>query len=205
MPLRDHFHAPLSQRRHWESFLSVWASNIIRQVNTVLPPRYRGAPHVHFGASFNDGPPAQDIVEVCFHDSNRGSAVVAVVEVVSPGNKDRPERRHDFAVRSAAYLQERVSVVIVDIVTERHDNLHAELMELLERTEATPWPINQPLYTTAYRTAKQNEAWRMEVWAEALEVGRPLPTLPLWLASNLAVPLELEASYEETCQTLRIR
>jgi len=26
----------------------------------------------------------------------------------------------------------------------------------------------------------------------------------LWLADNLAVPLELEASYEETCRVLRI-
>jgi hypothetical protein len=28
--------------------------------------------------------------------------------------------------------------------------------------------------------------------------------LPLWLADNLAVPLELEARYEETCRILRI-
>jgi hypothetical protein len=28
--------------------------------------------------------------------------------------------------------------------------------------------------------------------------------MPLWLASNLAVPLELELTYEETCQVLRI-
>jgi hypothetical protein len=41
-------------------------------------------------------------------------------------------------------------------------------------------------------------------WAHALAVGQALPTLPLWLADNLAVPLELEASYEETCRILRI-
>jgi len=35
-------------------------------------------------------------------------------------------------------------------------------------------------------------------------VGQPLPLLPLWLAENLAVPLELEATYEETCRILRI-
>ena len=29
-------------------------------------------------------------------------------------------------------------------------------------------------------------------------------TLPLWLAENYSVPLELEASYEETCRLLRI-
>jgi hypothetical protein len=31
-----------------------------------------------------------------------------------------------------------------------------------------------------------------------------LPTLPLWLADDFAVPLELEASYEDTCRALRI-
>ena len=37
-----------------------------------------------------------------------------------------------------------------------------------------------------------------------LALGRPLPTLPLWLADDLAVPLDLEASYEETCSALRL-
>ena len=35
-------------------------------------------------------------------------------------------------------------------------------------------------------------------------VGQPLPTLPLWLSEELFVPVELEASYEETCRVLRI-
>jgi hypothetical protein len=37
-----------------------------------------------------------------------------------------------------------------------------------------------------------------------MQIGQPLPTLPLWLADNFSVPLDLEASYEETCQALRI-
>jgi hypothetical protein len=40
---------------------------------------------------------------------------------------------------------------------------------------------------------------------QPLSIGRPLPTLPLWLADDLAVPLDLEASYEETCRVLRLR
>ncbi len=35
-------------------------------------------------------------------------------------------------------------------------------------------------------------------------IGQTLPTLPLWLADNLAVAVELEGSYEETCKVLRI-
>jgi hypothetical protein len=40
--------------------------------------------------------------------------------------------------------------------------------------------------------------------ASCLAIGQPLPTLPLWLADDRSVPLELEASYEETCRILRI-
>ena len=37
------------------------------------------------------------------------------------------------------------------------------------------------------------------------EIGQPLPTLPLWLADNFSVPLNLEESYKkETCIALRI-
>jgi hypothetical protein len=37
-----------------------------------------------------------------------------------------------------------------------------------------------------------------------LTVGKSLPTIPLWLAGNFSVALDLEATYEETCQVLRI-
>ena len=47
-------------------------------------------------------------------------------------------------------------------------------------------------------------AWRLETWAHPLTLARPLPTLPLWLPGNLAVPLDLDESYEETCRILRI-
>ena len=54
----------------------------------------------------------------------------------------------------------------------------------------------------ACRTTKRGDAWLLEAWSHALALGQPLPTLPLWLADNLAVPLE--ACYEETCRVLRI-
>jgi hypothetical protein len=91
------------------------------------------------------------------------------------------------------------------MVTERRANLHVELMDLLEQSASAPWPEGQDLYAVAYRTMKENNAWRLDLWPQPLALGQPLPTLPLWLASNLAVPLELEAAYEETCQMLRIR
>ena len=127
--------------------------------------------------------------------------MVAVIELASPGNKDRPESRQAFVVKCAAYLQQQVSVVLVDVVTDRLANLHAELMQLLHQTMETTEP---PLCAVAYRTGKAKDDWRMDLWYEPLTLGAGLPTLPLWLASDLAVPLELDLTYEETCQVLRL-
>lgn len=42
------------------------------------------------------------------------------------------------------------------------------------------------------------------MWAHTLTLGQSLPTLPLWLAEDRAVPLDLEVCYEDTCRVLRI-
>ncbi len=37
-----------------------------------------------------------------------------------------------------------------------------------------------------------------------MTIGQPLPTLPLWLAEALVIPLDLEPSYEQACHDLWI-
>jgi hypothetical protein len=61
-----------------------------------------------------------------------------------------------------------------------------------------------PLYAVACRWARQDEKWMLETWAHTLTLGLPLPTLPLWISERRAIPLELDASYEEACRVLRI-
>jgi hypothetical protein len=46
---------------------------------------------------------------------------------------------------------------------------------------------------------------RLEIWAYALEVGRKLLTLLIWLDDDRAVSLDLEATCEETCRAPRSR
>ncbi|HVS36253.1 MAG TPA: DUF4058 family protein [Gemmataceae bacterium] len=51
MPLLDHFHPPLSEERHWESFHSKWANALVDELNqTLLPPGYFAEPYAHIGA-----------------------------------------------------------------------------------------------------------------------------------------------------------
>jgi hypothetical protein len=148
--------------------------------------------------------PAQDVYEVLVYDEKRHSRLVAAVEIVNPANKDRPEHRSAFVAKCAGLLREQVSVVIVDVVTTRTPNLYGELLELIGLSDPSLTPEPPPLYATACRVTKRGEEWLLETWTHSLALGRPLPTLPLWLADNLAVPLELEESYEQSCSILNI-
>lgn len=148
--------------------------------------------------------PDQDEYEVRVYDTKHHRRLVAAVEIVSPANKDRPEHRRVFVAKCAALLRQHVCVAIVDVVTMRQFNLYSDLLDLIGPTDPSLSPQPPPLYAAACRWRRVDDAWQLETWAHALAVGQPLPTLPLWLADNFAVPLELEASYEETCRILRI-
>ena len=148
--------------------------------------------------------PDQPEYAVRIFDSKRGRRLVAAIEIVSPANKDRPEHRRAFVAKCAALLQQQVSVTIIDLVTTRSFNLYGELLELIGQSDPSLQPEPPPLYAVACRGRKQGKTWLLETWSHALALGQPLPTLPLWLSEKLAIPLELEACYEETCRVLRI-
>src|SRR5438067_3413927 len=92
--------------------------------------------------------PAQDVYEVRVYDEKRHCRLVAAVEIVSPANKDRPEHRRAFVAKCAALLRERVSVVIVDVVTTRNFNLYGELLELIGQSDPILSPEPPPLCAT---------------------------------------------------------
>jgi hypothetical protein len=148
--------------------------------------------------------PDQDEYEVCVYDTKHQRRLVAAVEIVSPANKDRPEHRRVFVAKCAALLRQHVSVAIVDVVTTRQFNMYGDLLELIGQTDPSLAAEPPPVYAAACRWRREGDRPRLETWAHPLAVGQPLPTLPLWLTDNLAVPLELEVSYEETCRYLRI-
>jgi hypothetical protein len=72
------------------------------------------------------------------------------------------------------------------------------------RVDPSLAPEPPPLYAAECRWRRAGNTAHLETWAHSLAVDQLLPTLPLWRADNLAGPLDLEASYEETCRILRI-
>src|SRR5262249_23324677 len=138
MPLLDHFHPPLSERRHWHAFHNSWATYLSSQLNSRLPAGYFAEANVQFGieidvATFRETDasaaqgtwpaPAQArhpfelspvVVEIGIFSRSGGPQLAGAVELVSPANKDRPANREAFISKCATYLNAGVGLVIVD-------------------------------------------------------------------------------------------
>jgi Protein of unknown function (DUF4058) len=143
-----------------------------------------------------------DVVEVQVFRDEGGPTLVGAIELVSPSNKDRPESRDAFVSKCAAYLQQGVGLVVVDVVTDRHSDWHGELLKRLGWNEA-----NRPdadLSTSAFRPVERSGRTSLDIWQEVLELGSALVTMPLWLPGNLSLPVDLESTYDRTCREQRI-
>lgn len=145
-----------------------------------------------------------DVYEVHVRDQGDDMRLVAVVELVSPGNKDRPATRLAFAAKSAAYLQRGVGLVVVDFVTSKHFNLHNELLPLLNVDSGCAMADTRHLYVVSYRPIQKGDASLIETWPFDLEVGSALPRVPFCLRRFRAIPLDLETLYEVACRRGRI-
>jgi hypothetical protein len=190
MPLRDHFPSPWADENLWEGFHSAWVNTIVRHLNgDQLSTDYRAIPH----ADYRSQRYGVDVV-----DDRRNMRLVAAVELATPGNKEQPE---PFTSNCAARLQSQACIVIVDIVTLSGANLHQELLSRLGQSVDNAYA---KLYSGVYRSRPIQEKWQVDVWSSPLAIRASLPTVPLWLAEDVAVPFDLEKSYEETCKVLRI-
>jgi hypothetical protein len=149
-------------------------------------------------------PTEQYAYEVLIFDQSHERVLVAAIEFVSPGNKDRPQSRREFVAKCAALLTQGVCVSIIDVVTTRHFNLYADLLDLIAVSDPAIGNSPPATYAVTCRGRKVNGTPRFESWAYPLPVGQPLPMLPLWLTEELAISLDLEGSYEDACRTLRI-
>jgi len=143
-----------------------------------------------------------DTFEVRLFSADRGAALVAAIEIISPANKDRAEARRAFAVKCASYLVQGISLIIIDIVTSRQANLHQEIIGVLNLAEP-PAPAG-PLYAVAYRPVLRQEREEVDIWPGAVAVGANLPTLPLRLAGDQFMPIDFEATYLDTCRRQRL-
>jgi hypothetical protein len=204
MPLRDHFNPPLDEQRHWESWLATWPVMMVALLHGKLPHGYFAEPRADSGSSAEISPAGQDAYEVLVYHDKSHRSLVSVITIVSPRNKDSLDHRRAFVSKCAALLRESIPVIIVDVVTTSALNLYGELLGLLGQTDPSCCPELPGLYATTCRVTERQNRRLLEVWTEPLGLRQTLPTMPLWLTDDFAVPLDLNASYHQSCHILDI-
>jgi hypothetical protein len=233
MPVADHFSPKIRAISRFHSFHNAWATHIAVDLNALLPSNFIAEPNAQIGSlieidvqatelltegenqliSQYQVPPATaslpasfpDETEIYIVDLDAARQTVGVIEIVSPANKDRPQHRDTFIAKCLNLISQGISLILVDIVTARLFNFHNELMWRLESKDGQiPETEETPLYCSAYRYTFNQDDPCVECWAHPLSVGSDLPELPLFIRSEIAVPVRLEQTYMETCQKFKI-
>ena len=130
------------------------------------------------------------------HVSN--DRVVAIVEIVSPGNKGGEEEFKRFVGKAVRAVRAEVNVLILDPLppTPRDPNgIHGAIWPRLGGRKYAA-PADRPLTFAAYEVADEDAGLGPRCYVEPSVVGEPLPEMPLFLCRDRYVNLPLEPSYQ---------
>ncbi|MEZ6142908.1 MAG: DUF4058 family protein [Zavarzinella sp.] len=131
-----------------------------------------------------------------------GDRVIAVIEIVSPGNKSSRNSFEDFVDKAITLLQKRVHLLLLDPFPPTNRDpagIHDAIWE--EYTvKKFALPPEQQLTMVAYEASTPTRAY-----IETLAVGEPLPEMPLFLAPGLHVPVPLEVTYQAAWEQVPAR
>jgi hypothetical protein len=122
----------------------------------------------------------------------RGHRLVALLEIVSPANKDREEHVAELVNKLRSALELGVHVMVIDLLPPGpHDPLgmHGAVWSYFE-DEPYDLPEDEPLTVASYLAGPPVDAY-----LEHLAVGGTLPTMPLFLRHDRFVNLILDATY----------
>lgn len=122
-----------------------------------------------------------------------GDRIVAMVEVVSPGNKASRNAMRSFVEKAAELLDRRVHLLILDLLPpSRRDphGIHAAIWEEMTGEELAA-AADKPLTMAAYESGLTVRAY-----VEAVAVGNALTDMPVFLEPGAHVLVPLEATYQ---------
>jgi len=121
--------------------------------------------------------------------------IVAVIEIVSPGNKDSRAALRDFVEKTIDMLRVGIHVLIVDLFppTPRDPwGIHKAIWDEIEE-EDFAFPEGEDRILVSYETGGQRAAY-----VEPVAVGDDLPEMPLFLTNALHIKVPLEPTYQTT-------
>jgi Protein of unknown function (DUF4058) len=131
-----------------------------------------------------------------------GDHIVAIVEIVSPGNKNNANSFRAFVQKACELMEQRIHLLLLDpFPPGRRDpnGIHSAVWEQFT-DEPFELPPEKPLTMVAYDADLCTRAY-----IETIAVGDALPDMPLFLAPELYVMVPLEVTYQSAWDTVPTR
>jgi hypothetical protein len=119
--------------------------------------------------------------------------IVAVIEIVSPGNKDSRSALRDFVEKITDLLKNGVHVLVIDLFPPSVRDplgIHKLIWDEFEEEDFV-FPKGKDRSVVSYESGRENVAY-----IEPLAVGDIMPDMRLFLAASFHVPVPLEATYD---------
>ena len=121
-----------------------------------------------------------------------GDRIVAMIEIVSPGNKNLAHGLRAFVQKARELLQQKVHLLIIDpfpASSRDPHGLHAAIFEEIQ-DDPLELPADSPLSVFSYECDD-----RVRTYLEPLSVGDSLPEMPVFLYPGMYIDVPLEATY----------
>lgn len=158
------------------------------------------------GTAVADSPPQtrhRHTVEAVALDRRRSLAIrhvsghrlVALIEILSPGNKDRTSHVEDFVAKAVSALDGGVHLLLVDLFPPGpHDpwGMHGSILQRLEPSDQSyNVPADEPATLASYAAGSA-----VEIYVEHVAVGASLPDMPLFLRPDRYINVPLQPTYQ---------
>jgi hypothetical protein len=128
-----------------------------------------------------------------------GHQVIAMVEIVSRGNKDTRTRLTAFVDKAVVALRDGIHLLIIDLLPPGpHDpqGIHKVIWDELADEEFA-LPSDQRLTLAAYMGGECPESF-----VQPVGLGDGLPEMPVFLSPERYVPLPLEPTYQSAWEAV---
>lgn len=157
------------------------------------------------GVAVDDAPPRTRVVSVATDAalyarradritvSLEDGEVVAVIEIVSAGNKESADALRQFTRKAVRLIRSGIHLLVIDLhPPSRRDprGIHPVLWERFNG-EDYALPPDQPFTLASYRAGSMPAAY-----VENAGVGQVLPDMPLFLTEDRYIPCPLERTYQ---------
>lgn len=128
-----------------------------------------------------------------------GHRVVAVLEIVSPGNKSSRHALQQFVGKATELLRAGVHLLIVDLFPPGPRDPHGIHKPIWDEFIENQFdlPLETPLTLASYAAGTYPEAF-----VEPVALGGTLPEMPLFMSPEVYVPVPLDMTYQAAWQRM---